>query len=418
MFRKEIPWATYLASFTLVAVIINMAFCTDIAGNESVRWDGDVQASYPSQCSFTRAVGGMEITEVPESAVGDFLMDFRSNGSMDDILSLRVMVSKDGGKWDHLPVNTYEILDNDTIMVHGSLLEAGSLFFGITTGNGTSPEASWPRPVVIEAAVTVDTSTSLAGFDPDTIYYVFICIFIVLVGGVALYVKGHTDQIKSVMVELEEKEPKENREGRGNESTHSIEEPDRRKRGRRRGSVRARDGRRRSGSRANDDVSWGEDDVEVGWERNEGSRRPPPIRRRGMDGDTEWDRDERTPGRSRRASFGKTDSEYRTEWEDQEEITGGRGRPGARERPRGGRPIDPRDRRAQGGNRRGRPGRTDKSYSRRREGREHYRKEDSRQRQRKRSGGGGSKYNNGSDEWEVEYERPRRYMERDESDWL
>jgi len=144
----------------------------------------------------------IEIVSIPKSAMGDFIIRLKVDESVPLSPSYVVFSSVNGGEWNALPVVDYIVLNRTSISVHGSRLEKGVIDFGISQTNTTVPESVSPYSVEVSVPGSVAGSGGTDSFDPDYQVYVLVIAGIIIIGGISLFYKAGTDQIKSIMDQL------------------------------------------------------------------------------------------------------------------------------------------------------------------------------------------------------------------------
>ena len=362
----------------------------------------------------------VEIVSIPRSAIGDFIIRLKVDQSVPTSPSYVVFSSVDGGEWNVLPVEDYLILNRTSISIHGSRLERGATDFGISLTNSTVPESVSTESVEVSVPDSVAGSGGTDSFDPGYMGYVLVIAGIIIIGGISLFYKAGTDQIKSIMDQLPPPSKEKADEKTPRRRTESSYEA--------RGSQ--------------EDIGW-DSDGSVGWD--EETRIPKEKRDRGrrteMGGrherrteradrrtDRAGDRSDRVPPRGRRSGTREDRVERSGRRERQrskdeappsERQRHSRGRPAGRygERHPGDGEGRRKERKHRREPRREDAGRADRDGPRR--GRDRKRRyEETRSRERPRRRKPESRYDRESDDWDVEYEDPVSRYSEDDMSWL
>ena len=246
------------------------------------------------------------IGDVPDKIEGDFILPLTVNDSIDKDVSYIVFHSTDGNEWKPLPGNTYRAIDKNNILIHGSLLEEGEAYFGVSLNDTVSPDEMMNDPAEVISSKGPDGAGGDEGFAPGTVTCVIIGVGIIIIGGFALIYKGRTDQIRSITRQLVREEGKKEREEKakaeyGRPGDYVSHHSDRRRddfpfEGTGRGDSR-------EDTDGSGDISWGEIDADdgIGWD-DEGS-----------EDETTWKRKEEGKGGRSRGRGRYEEKEYKDE---------------------------------------------------------------------------------------------------------
>ena len=404
-----------------------------------------VMGTYTGERSGTNT-SGIEISSIPKIATGDFVIRLKVNRSGTPSSSYVIFSSVDGGEWNVLPVDDYLILNLTSILIHGSRLEKGATDFGISLNNTTVPESVSPGSVEVSAPANVAGSGGTDNFDPGYLGYILIIAGIIVIGGISLSYKAGTDQIKSIIDQLppvSEKKDEEEAARRRPEFSYEAKRSDK---------EIGWDGEEPVGWDEENDVPKAKRDREgsVGWDeendipkvKRDRGRRTEMRERHGRRSDRADPRmgrtdrrmgrtdrrTERAPPRGRRSGNREDQverSERATRRQRKDEVPSSERRRPSRTRTGGrygeGRPGHGEDRRRE----RKYVGKSDRRGARSvdrdgaRKGRDRKRRyEEAGSGERDRRRKPESRYDRGSDDWDVEYEDTGSRYSEDETSWL
>ena len=231
----------------------------------------------------------LNITSIPNKATGDFVIEVGISESIGiDIEDVLLWSSADMISWNELAVEKYRPAVNNTMVVQGSKLDLGTVYLGVSRSDALGPDDY--GTVQISAPKDISISDKNEIFEPGLAVYIVIIAAIAIFGGVALFYKAGTDQIKGMMRQIH----KEERSKTGDESSDSG----------RSDHHKAYSGSRHQDPDSKSEISWGgsNDDDTAGWEEEQeendiswggaGDERPRNRRRRGRDETRERRREE------------------------------------------------------------------------------------------------------------------------------